>query len=232
MPYPSLILVPGLACTADLWRDQAATLADFADIQVTDEQLRHGTIAAMATAILASAPDQFALAGLSMGGYIVLEIMRQAPERVTGLALLDTSARADTSEQTARRRALIELAKASSMTAVMRELLPFMLHPNRLGDHDLVRRVVAMGEESGVDTFIRQQHAIIGRSDSRGRLGEIACPTIVGCGDADLITLPEWSKEMAAMIPNAQLTIIPACGHMSSMEWPSSVIDILRNTIR
>lgn len=228
MPLPSLILVPGLACTADLWRDQVAALADVADIHVTSEHLRHGTIGSMATAILASAPDRFTLAGLSMGGYIVLEIMRQAAERVTGLILLDTSARADTPEQTARRQVLIELATASGMTAVISELLPFMLHPDRRNDNDLIRRVIAMGEACGVEDFIRQQQAIIGRPDSRSGLGEIMCPTVVACGDADLITLPEWSKEMAALIPDAQLTMITACGHMSSMERPSLVTDILR----
>lgn len=231
MPRPSLILVPGLACTAELWRDQAAALADVADIKITDEHLRHEGIGAIATGILASAPDRFALAGLSMGGYVVLEIMRRAPERVTGLVLLDTSARADTREQTARRRTLIALAKTSGMTAVIEELLPFMFHPDRLGDRDLTSRATAMGERCGVDAFVRQQHAIIDRPDSRGSLREIACPTIVACGDADLITLPDWSQEMAAMIPNARLTMIGACGHMSSMERPSVVTEILRSSL-
>ena len=228
MPLPSLILVPGLACTADLWQDQVAALADVADVHVTSAHLRHETIGAMATAILASAPDRFTLAGLSMGGYIVLEIMRQAAERVTGLILLDTSARADTPEQTARRQVLIELATTSGMTAVIRQLLPLMLHPDGRRNDDLVRRVIAMAEACGVEEFIRQQHAIIGRPDARNGLGEILCPTVVACGDADRITLPEWSKEMAALIPDARLTMIPACGHMSSMEQPSLVTDILR----
>jgi pimeloyl-ACP methyl ester carboxylesterase len=231
MMRPHLILVPGLACTADLWRDQAADLAEAATIDIPDATLRHDTIAAMANAILAGAPDQFALAGLSMGGYVALEMVRQAPSRITVLALLDTSARSDTPEQTTRRLALIDLAQANGMKSVIDELLPWMICPDRLGQSDLTARLIAMAEQVGVSVFLRQQQAIIHRIDSRPGLAAITCPTLVACGDTDRITPPEWSAEIAAAIPAASLTSIPACGHMSSMECPGAVTDLLRKIL-
>lgn len=228
---PSLILVPGLACTSDLWRDQVRDLADMAVVKVPREHLLHPSVGAIARAILRTAPDRFALAGLSMGGYIVLEMMRQEPERVTRLALLDTSARPDTTDQTSRRRALIAVARAEGMRAVIEQLLPLMIHPSRLNDPELTARMVSMGEECGVEAFVRQQQAIMARPDSRGDLSKIACSTLVVCGEEDRITLPEWSHEIAAGVPGARLAMIARCGHMSSMERPTDVSGLLKDLV-
>lgn len=225
---PPLILIPGLLLTADLWRDQIRDLADLAEISVATEQTRHESMAAIAAAILAGAPERFALAGLSMGGYVALELMRQAPERVTRLVLLDTAARADTPEQTATRRGLIELAEKGNFKGVTPRLLPMLVHPSRLDDKPLVERIMAQAAEVGREGFFRQQRAIMGRIDSRPHLRAIHCPTLVLCGREDLLTPPDRHMEMAAGIPDSRLVVIEDCGHLSPMERPERVTAELR----
>lgn len=223
-----LILVPGLLLTADLWAHAAAHLADEADITVTHEQRDFDSMPAIAQAILARAPERFALAGLSMGGYVALEIMRRAPERVTRLALLDTSARADTPEQSARRRGLIELAQKGRFKGVTPRLLPLLVHPARRHDRPLLERIVRMAGEVGRDGFLRQQRAIMGRPDSRADLFDIKCPALVLCGRQDELTPPELAVEMADAIDGARYVPIDDCGHLSPMERPEAVTAALR----
>lgn len=227
----SVVLVGGLACTPDLWTDQVSGLRDVADVLVTEEHSRHPTMRGIAQAILRRAPAEFALAGLSMGGYIALEMMRLAPERVTHLALLDTSARPDTDAVRANRGALMDLAQAEGMRAVLMRLMPNAIHPDRLGDKALVDRIVQMAWDLGTDTFYMQQGAIMGRSDSRGTLKDIRCPTLVACGDVDKITPPELSQEMATGISHAKFAMFKDCGHFSSMERPELVTAALRELL-
>src|SRR5579883_3053484 len=184
-----LVLLPGLLCDAALWRSQVEGLGALAQPIVID-LTRDDSLVGMARRALAAAPPSFALAGLSMGGYVALEIMRQAPERVTRLALLDTSARADTPEQSARRRGLIELAEKGEFKGVTPRLLPLFIHPDRLNDEALTGAVTSMAERVGKDAFLRQQKAIIGRVDSRPLLATIRCPTLVLCGREDILTPP------------------------------------------
>jgi pimeloyl-ACP methyl ester carboxylesterase len=220
-----LVLLPGLLCDRALWQAQIDDLSDIAEPLVAD--LSHDdSVTAMAQRVLAKAPPRFALAGLSMGGYVAQEIMRQAPERVLRLALLDTAARADTEEQTARRRGLIELAEKGEFKGVTPRLLPMFLHPNRLSDEALVGAVMAMTERVGKDAFLRQQRAIMGRPDSRPSLPAIKCPTLVLCGRQDLLTPLELHEEIAALIHGARLEIVEECGHLSTMErpWETSVL--------
>ena len=231
MQRRSIVLVGGLACTPDLWADQAAGLKDIAEVIVTEENARHPTIRGIAQAILRRAPAQFALAGLSMGGYVALEVMRLAPQRVTHLALLDTSARPETDAARDDRGTLMDLARDEGMRAVLARLMPKAVHPDRLADKALVDRIVQMAWDLGTDTFHLQQGAIMGRRDSRELLKDIACPTLVGCGDADRITPPELSREMAAGIRGARLTWFEDCGHFSSMERPEAVTAALRQLL-
>lgn len=226
---PPLILIPGLLLTADLWQDQIRDLADLAEISVATEQTRHDSMAAIAAAILAGAPERFALAGLSMGGYVALELMRQAPARVTRLALLDTAARADTAEQTATRRGLIELAEKGNFKGVTPRLLPMLVHPSRLDDKPLVERIMAQAAEVGREGFFRQQRAIMGRIDSRPYLRAIHCPALVLCGREDQITPPDRHMEMAAGIPDSRLVVVEDCGHLAPMERPERVTAELRS---
>lgn len=222
-----LVLLPGLLCDGALWRAQIASLADVADPWVAD-LARDDSMTAMARRVLAAAPERFALAGLSMGGYLAQQIMREAPERVMRLALLDTSARADTPEQTARRRGLLELAHKGQFKGITPRLLPLFLHPDRLGDTTLTKEVVAMAERVGRDAFLRQQTAIMGRLDGRGDLSRIAVPTLVLCGREDALTPLAMSEEIAALVPGARLEIIGHCGHLSTMERPEEVNAALR----
>ncbi len=173
----ALILLPGLLCDRALWAPQLEGLGDVADMSVADFT-QADSMAAMAETVLRTAPSRFALAGLSMGGYVAFEIMRRAPERVERLALLDTSARPDTPEQTQARRDLIALAQQGDFKGVTPRLLPRWVHPSRVHDAALVETVTAMTRRVGRDAFIRQQTAIMNRPDSRPGLAAITCPTL------------------------------------------------------
>ena len=217
-----LVLLPGLLCDWALWRHQTETLGDAASFTIgdfTDDD----SIEAMARSVLIEAPETFALAGLSMGGYVALEIMRQAPERVTRLALLDTSARADTPEKTERRGGLIELARMGEFKGVTPRLLPLLIHPDRLDDKELTGAVMAMAARTGKEAFLRQQNATLKRIDSRPHLSAIRCPTLVLCGRQDAVTPLEAHQEMADAIPRAGLVVVEDCGHLAPLEQPHAV---------
>jgi pimeloyl-ACP methyl ester carboxylesterase len=217
-----LLLLPGLLCDDRLWQPQVDALSEIAEIVIAD-MTRDDTLAGMAARALDAMPGHFALAGLSMGGYAAFEIMRQAPERVTRLALLDTGARADTPEQTTRRKDLIALADRGEFNAVSPRLLPLFVHESRLNDGPLISDVTAMADSVGKDAFLRQQKAIMGRLDSRPDLSRVDCPTLVLCGREDVLTPPDLSEEISALIPGADLILIGDCGHLSTMERPEAV---------
>ena len=176
-----------------------------------------------AARILADAPPRFALAGLSMGGYIAFAMLRQAPERIAKLALLDTSARPDTAEQSARREKFIGLADSGKLNDVVETLAPRFLHRNRQNDEALKRVVQDMAADTGPEAFVRQQRAIMSRVNSRPLLAAIRCPTLVLVGDGDELTPPELSKEICTGIPSARLIVVPDCGHLSTIEKPDAV---------
>jgi pimeloyl-ACP methyl ester carboxylesterase len=217
-----IVLVPGLNCSARLYAEQIPALWGFGPVTIADHR-RDDSVAAIATRILATAPPRFALVGLSMGGYIAFAIARQAPERVTRLALLDTSARPDTSEQSERRRGMIALAESGRFAEVTDLLFPVFVHRNRQGDETLRAIVRTMAEETGPQAFVRQQRAIMTRPDCRALLASIRCPTLVLVGDGDQLTPPALSEEIAAGIAGARLVRVPDCGHLSTLERPEPV---------
>jgi pimeloyl-ACP methyl ester carboxylesterase len=219
---PRILLIPGLLCDAALWRPQQDHLGGRHVVQVADVT-RADSVAEMARQVLAEAPPRFILAGLSMGGYVSLEIMRVAPDRVLALMLLDTSARQDTPEQSERRQSLIALARRGKFKGVTPRLLPLLVHADRLSDASVTQTVLDMAERVGQEAFLRQQTAILGRIDSRPSLSQIRVPTSVVCGESDALTPPGLSREMAADIADARLTLIPLCGHLSSIERPEAV---------
>jgi pimeloyl-ACP methyl ester carboxylesterase len=223
-----LVFVPGLLCDAQLWRPQIDGLADIADCWIADHT-RSDTMAGVARDVLADAPFAgFALAGLSMGGYIALEIMRQAPQRVGKLALLDTAASGESPEQTQKRLGLIELAGQGKFLEVTDTLLPLLVHPSRLGESALTNVIKSMAKNIGKDAFVRQERAIMSRTDGLPLLASINCPTLVLCGRQDALTPLGRHEEMAAGIKGSQLQIIEDCGHLSTLERPAEVNAALR----
>src|ERR1051325_5862722 len=179
-----ILLVPGLGGSPRVFGPPIPALGRYGPVTVANH-VRDDNMAVIARRILAEAPPRFALAGHSMGGYIAFEIMRQAPERVAKLAPLNTQARPDTREPPARRRTMMGRAKGGEYRAVLDELFPGFVHPSRREDASLRRLVHDMGEDIGVEAFVRQMEAIISRPDSRPALAAIKCPTLVLSGDED-----------------------------------------------
>jgi pimeloyl-ACP methyl ester carboxylesterase len=231
MDMRPLLLLPGLLCDERLWRDQVTDLGDVADIAIADFT-QDDSIAGMAARAIAMLDargiENFAVCGLSMGGYVATEVWRQATARVTHLALLDTSARADSEAQTQRRRGLMALTRSGQFKGVTPRLLPSLIHPDRLGT-PLADEVRAMAERIGREAFLRQQQAIMTRVDSRGDLPRVAVPTLVGVGAHDILTPPELAEEMAALIPGATLVRFAGSGHLPTMEVPEDVNAALRD---
>lgn len=224
-----LVLIPGLLCDALLFQHQIASLASYADCWVPDCR-RSESITDMAKTVLDECPFlRFSAAGLSMGGYVAFELHRIAPERITGLVLLDTTARPDTPDQTDRRHRLMEIARAGRFGMVADTLAPALMHSARLDDPELRGIIRTMAYNTGIDAFLRQERAIIGRPDSRPVLRTIACPTLVICGRQDAITPPDRHEEIASGIPGAQLHIIDDCGHLSTLEQPEEAGVLIRN---
>ncbi len=219
---PHLLLLPGLVCDSRLWQQQIFDLADSAHCTVADLSGANSIPALAESAIAQAPPGHFALAGLSLGGYVALEIMRQAPNRVMALALLDTNARPDTDEARRARRRLMREA-GDNYAAVIAELLPKLVHPRQLDNPPLLALITAMANTLGNETFIRQQQAMLDRVDSRPGLAKIHCPRLVLCGREDTITPLEMHQEMQHAIPNARLSIIEHCGHLSTLEQPLKV---------
>jgi pimeloyl-ACP methyl ester carboxylesterase len=217
-----IVLVPGLLCSAEVFAPQVAALWPYGPVTIA-ATLEGETIPEIAASILAASPARFALAGISMGGFICFEIMRQAPGRVSKLALLDTSARPDTLKQIAARRALVAEARAGDFSEVAAQALSIIAHPAHQNDPALREINVRMALTVGIDGFARQVEALIARVDSRPSLSDIAVPTLVLVGDSDPLTPPQRAEEIAAAIPNARLVVIPKCGHESTLEQPQAV---------
>ncbi|MGY8634574.1 alpha/beta hydrolase [Bradyrhizobium sp. 14AA] len=216
-----ILLVPGLASSARIYATVIPALWRFGPVMVANH-IRDDSMAAIAARVLSEAPPRFALAGHSMGGYIALEIMRQAPERVSKLALINTQARPDTPEATARRRGLMERARRGELRAVREESFPELVHPSRRDDADILKLVHAQDEDVGVEGYLRQQTAIIARVDSRPTLATIKCPTLVLTGDQDNTIPNAFSKEMADGIAGAKLVVLENCGHLPQPEQPET----------
>lgn len=222
-----VILLPGLLCDGDLFAPATESLTDIAHFHVAD-LTQDNSIKAMASRVLAWAPPRFSLLGLSMGGYVAQEIMRQAPGRVTRLALLDTTYKPDTDESRTRRLGFIELARTGQFKGVTPRLLPMLVHPDHLNVPAVADTVLAMAERVGRDAFVRQQTAIMGRVDGKADLQRITCPTLVLCGRDDQLTPLDVHREMADLIPCARLVIVDHSGHLPPLEQAIAVNAVLR----
>ena len=226
-----ILLVPGLASSPRIYAPVLPALWRFGPVTVANH-IRDDNMGAIARRILAEAPPRFALAGHSMGGYIAFEIMRQAPDRVAKLALINTQARPHTPEANARRRGQIARAQAGEFHALLDELFAGFVHPSRCQDGGLRQLVHDMGDDIGPDAFVRQQTAVMSRADSRPILAWIKCPTLVLTGDEDNTIPNSLSAEMANGIPAAKLVILNACGHLPQVEQPQATADALVEWLR
>ncbi|MCP5269812.1 MAG: alpha/beta fold hydrolase [Burkholderiaceae bacterium] len=222
---PPLILLPGLACDAELFRDQHPALAALGPARVSNVHTREATLPAMAARLLAEHPGPLALAGASMGGMLALHAWRQAPDRVRGLALLGTTARADTPAQIRLRSEGIAAFEAGRMDEILTANLVFAFHASNAAR--LAADYGAMIRRAGVAQLVAQNRAVMAREDLRPDLADIACPLLVMGGDSDGLTPPECAREIAAAVPQAQLEILADCGHMLTWERPGPVTEAL-----
>ena len=229
-----LLLLPGLACDAALWRDQLPVLCAVGPVQVSTVHSRCASIAEMAATLLAEhpapvgevAPD-LALAGSSMGGMLAMEVVRQAPERIAGLGLLGTSARPDTPELIALRTQACALFAQGRMNEVLRANVMFAFHPRNAVNAQMVADYLAMMDRAGPAQLIAQNQAVMRRPDRRPDLPAIRCATLVVGGKADVLTPPECAREIAAAIPGADLHLLADAGHLLTWEAPEQVNRLL-----
>ena len=233
MAKTPLLLIPGLLCSPRLYAAQVAALQDRAEIVVPD--WRRAPLAvwdtweSAARWIVDQMPlGKFAMAGLSLGGMLAVEIMQFAADRVTRLALLDTGMRSQDETERAIRRARIRLATEGHFELVLGLQLSRFIPAYRLPDKGLVDEVMAMCNEIGVDIYRRQEELAAIRTDRRPDLPRIKCPTIVVCGRDDAATPLFLSEEMAKAIPAAALVVIEQCGHLITMEKPDETNEILK----
>ncbi|HMN76745.1 MAG TPA: alpha/beta fold hydrolase [Burkholderiaceae bacterium] len=220
---PTVILIPGLAADGAMWAAQCAALAPPHDVRVSDVHFKADSLPAMAALLLAAHPGPLVLCGASMGGIVALEAAAQAADRVQGLALLGTTARPDTPEIAASRAAAFAMIEDGRFDEMIAANVPFSFHAERLADAPLVGAYLDMLRRAGAAELVRQNVATAARADRRALLGEIRCPTLVLCGDADAVTGVDASREIAAGIAGAEFVLIERCGHMLTMERPREV---------
>jgi pimeloyl-ACP methyl ester carboxylesterase len=232
-----LILLPGLMCDHTVWDAQIEALSDVADARSMEWGMEHTSLVKMAEAVLATAPERFALAGHSMGGRVAFEVYRLAPERVTRIAVMNTgvaplaAAAAGEDEERGRRR-LLDLAFSQGIRAMTAEWLKGMLPAYRMEDAALVEAITQMFERKTPELFQVQQEALLARLDARPVLGQIRCPALVLTGQDDVWSPPVRHEEIAAGIAGAKLVIVPKSGHMSTMERPTEVATAMRDWLR
>jgi pimeloyl-ACP methyl ester carboxylesterase len=222
----TLVLIPGLAANARMWQAQLQALEDLQPV-VTDVHMRHERIEEMAAALLEDHPGPLALCGASMGGMIAMEVARQAPERVAGLALLGTNAQPESPETYQLRADAIELFERGELREVLEPNIAFAFHPRQADDEALVQRYLTIVLDAGAQQLVRQNRALMQRPDARVHLPQLRCPVLVMCGENDILTPPACSREIAALVPGAVLRWVPECGHMLTMEKPRFVNAVL-----
>ncbi len=217
-----LVLIPGLAGDAVMWRAQIDGLREFRPV-VTDVHSRHDTIEEMAAALLGEHEGRLVLCGASMGGMIAMEAARQSPDRIAGLALLGTTARPESEEMRTLRETAIGFFAQGRVAEVIEPNVPFAFHLESALNQQLVHDYLEFVMRAGAGQLIRQNRAVIARPDARAHLPRVRCPVLVMHGDDDRLVPFEHASEMASLTPGAQLFVVPRCGHMLTMEHPAFV---------
>jgi pimeloyl-ACP methyl ester carboxylesterase len=227
----SLVLLPGLLCDRGIWEPQLAALASVAAIHVPDFS-RLDSIEAMAREVLALVPGKFAAAGHSMGGRVALEIVRLAPERVSGVALLSTgyTPRAPGEEQ--KRQVLLDLARGEGLDALVSQWIPPLLSDTNPRREAVLRDFREIARRSSVTVFENHVRALLARPDASAVLPRIRCPTLVVCGRQDVQSALATHEHMASVIPASRLVAIDDCGHLSLLEAPEAVNSALHSWLR
>ena len=229
MALQALVLVPGLGSDASVWRRTITVLGDEVHCIVGDT-LSDDTLCGMARRILGQAPQSFALAGVSMGGMVALELIRIAPERVTQLALFDTNARPDTLRQKAYRRlANLVVGMTGDFRRTAERSLGALVHPSTL--KDIRGELLEMSVLVGPRTYVRQNRAVTARRDLREVLPDITVPTAVIVGRDDRITPVELAREIHGLTPGSTLHVIPDCGHLPPIEKPEVCAAVLKQLL-
>ena len=232
MTTAPVLLLPGMMLDADVYAAQRRALqrvAPVLDADIAGAQ----SIGELAARLLQKAPERFAVVGLSLGGVVALELWRRARDRITHLALLDTTPHAETPERAQRRAAEITTAEQGGL----RELLTVSFKPRYLAarhrrDRTLLNRILAMGMRAGPQVFRDQSIALRDRPDSNTTLASIDCPSLVLCGREDDLCPPDWHAQMALAMPRADLVVLADCGHLSPMEAPQPVTQALLRLLR
>lgn len=229
MATQDLVLIPGLGSDAAVWRRTIAALGGDCRCLVGDT-LSDDSLSAMARRILGQAPPTFALAGVSMGGMVALELMKASPERVTHLALIDTIARPDTfGQKIYRRLANLVVGATKDFEGLARRSQGALVHPSAPGD---VRdELLRMGVRVGAATYVRQNRAVLARDDLRPALPKIAIPTAVIVGAQDQMTPVALSREIHALTPRSTLHVIVDCGHLPPIEKPDVTAALLKELL-
>jgi len=220
----NLVLLPGFMCDHGLWDRMAARLSAAAELHFGN-LFEDDSIPGMAARVLSNAPETFSLAGFSMGGYVAREIVMTAPERVERLALMNTSAEGASSEFLARRQRMIEITRDRPFTGMAPTSLRQAVHPDRADDRPLLDHIQTMARRLGKDVFIRQMG--LARQDGHARLAEITCPTLVVSCDQDRLRSVDEARALANGIPDARLEIMADCGHMTPLEQPNVLAELM-----
>lgn len=215
------VLVPPLLCSARVYAELLPAVWAAGSVSVADTR-RDDTMAGIARRLLDEAPERFALVGTSMGGYVALETVRQAPERVVALGLISTSAHPDSAQQAAARRRQSDAARAD-FPALADAAFPSLVTPAQEQDAALRSFWRTTTREVGLDAFLTQQEAVIGRADSRPLLPAIGVPTAVVHGTGDRLIDAEQGRELAAAVPGARLTLVEGAGHLAVRSHPHEV---------
>ncbi len=220
-----IVLITGQLLTDAVWQPLLDAWSD-REVIVADNR-SDDTIEGFAQRLLDDAPPKFALVAHAMGGFVAFEVMRRAPDRVARLALISTLASADGPAQTARRQGYIDLVESGKFEQVVEERIPILFPEEKRDDAQLLGLARRMAADTGAETFLAQQRAIMARIDSRPRLGEIAVPTLLIWGEKDGITSRAHHDEIAAAIPGARLEVVPGAGHLPTVEAPDVVGPLL-----
>lgn len=228
---PPVVLLPALLCNAGLFIHQIKTLEEDFDFIVPDLGLEK-EISSCAKRILTQLPSSFVLGGISMGGYVAFEILRQAPERVKGLILMDTNASEDTQEKKKKRLEMIELAKTNGIEPLIKPSLIDILAPCHQQNEMINHILVHMARATGVEKYINEQHLIMSRKSAFSLLDKMTCPTLVLTGDQDALSPIEEMEKLAKKIPYSLFAIIENAGHLPCLEKPSAINGVLKTFIK